>query len=76
MTNSTTPHQSDSLLFAGEFAQPMGSPRASLHALWIELQDARAAHRAATQRRKSAAAGQPVRREVTNCGTLPQWQNR
>ena len=73
--NSTTPHQPDSLLFTDEFAQPTGSLRASLHALWVELQDARAAQRAATQRHK-AAAGQAVRRQGTNCGTLPQWQNR
>ena len=76
MHNSTIPHQPDSLLFTDEFAHPTGSLRASLHALWVELQNARAARRAATQRRKAAAASQAVRRQGTNCGTLPQWQNR
>ena len=76
MSNSTTPYQTNSLLFTDEFAQPTGSLRASLHALWVELQNARATRRAATQRRKADAAGQAVRWQGTNCGTLPQWQNR
>lgn len=76
MINRTTLHQPGSLLFADEFAQPMGSLHASIHALWVELRDGWAAHRAATHRHKASASGQPVCRQSTNCGTLPQWQNR
>jgi len=75
MVNRSTPHEPGSLLFADEFVQPIGSLRASLHALWIEWQVGWTARRVAVRPRKTAANGRPVCRQRANCGTLPKWQN-
>jgi len=76
MTKSTNLDPTGSLLFADEFSQPVGSLRASVHSLWVELQDGWMARRVVAQRRKATANGMPSCQQRANCGTLPKWQNR